>query len=144
MLDYEHRPFDMTALRGFMRGLADAGPTRSGHRTPTVICTLPASGKSESEILANQWQITHLLNAGVHGLLLCRARDPKAVAAFVRCARYVFQQTSVGQGLGPGLRGDGGQSYAAQTWGISSAEYFAAARALAAGARRRAVARVKA
>lgn len=123
ILDYEHHPFDMTALRGFMRGLVDAGPTRSGHRSPAVICTLPASGKSESEILDNQWQITHLLNAGVHGLLLCRARDPRAVAAFVRCARFVFQRREVGQ-TGPGLRGNGGQLNPAEIWGVTPAEYL--------------------
>ena len=40
----EHSPFDMTALRGFMQGLVDGGPTKSGHRTPTVIAVLPFGG----------------------------------------------------------------------------------------------------
>ncbi|MCP6755915.1 hypothetical protein NL533_30300, partial [Klebsiella pneumoniae] len=35
--DLEHSPFDMAALRGFLRGLVDAGTTRSGHRSPAVI-----------------------------------------------------------------------------------------------------------
>ena len=33
----EHAPFDLPKLKEFMRGLADGGPTKSGHRTPTVI-----------------------------------------------------------------------------------------------------------
>jgi hypothetical protein len=30
----EHGCFDMTGLAEYMRGMVDAGPTRSGHRTP--------------------------------------------------------------------------------------------------------------
>src|SRR5664279_122794 len=37
----EHGCFDMTGLEAYMRGLADGGPTRSGHRTPTVIVEAP-------------------------------------------------------------------------------------------------------
>mgnify|MGYP006147531899 CR=1 FL=1 len=43
LADFEHAPFDMVGLRNFMQGLADAGPTRSGHRTPTVMTTLPSN-----------------------------------------------------------------------------------------------------
>ena len=123
LIDYEHRPFDMTALREFMRGLVDAGPTRSGHRMPAIFCTLPASGKSASEVLDNQWQITHLLNAGVHGLVLCRARDPEAVKAFVDCSRFVFCRDADGR-PGAGLRGNGGQQHPAEVWGMSPEEYL--------------------
>ncbi len=41
MYDMEGEALDFTQLRACMKGLADAGPTRSGHRTPTVIVTLP-------------------------------------------------------------------------------------------------------
>jgi 4-hydroxy-2-oxoheptanedioate aldolase len=37
----EHGVFDPHLLRQFMQGLVDGGPTKSGHRTPTVIVTLP-------------------------------------------------------------------------------------------------------
>ena len=40
----EHGPFDPMRLRQFMQGLVDGGPTKSGHRTPTVIVTLPVLG----------------------------------------------------------------------------------------------------
>ncbi|CAA9543328.1 MAG: hypothetical protein AVDCRST_MAG88-196, partial [uncultured Thermomicrobiales bacterium] len=42
IVEFEHHPFDMVGLRAFMRGLVDGGPTRSGHRTPPVVVTLPA------------------------------------------------------------------------------------------------------
>ena len=44
LYDMEHAPLDLTQLRQFMQGLVDAGPTPSGHRTPAVICTVPALG----------------------------------------------------------------------------------------------------
>src|SRR5687767_9750475 len=45
--EMEHGSFDMTELRQFMRGLADGGPTKTGHRTPAVIVTLPVLGIDE-------------------------------------------------------------------------------------------------
>ena len=35
--EMEHGALDFTALRAFMKGLVDGGPTKSGHRTPAVI-----------------------------------------------------------------------------------------------------------
>ncbi len=43
----EHSPFNMDDLRGFMQGLVDGGPTRSGHRTPTVVAVLTLGGINE-------------------------------------------------------------------------------------------------
>ena len=40
----EHGCFDMTGLASYMRGLADGGPTTSGHRTPAVIVEAPVNG----------------------------------------------------------------------------------------------------
>ena len=42
--EMEHGPLDFKELREFMRGLVDAGPTRTGHKTPPVVVTLPISG----------------------------------------------------------------------------------------------------
>src|SRR5918994_5280712 len=64
--DFEHSPFDMTVLREYMRGLVDGGPTKSGHRTPAVVVTLPVTGTSEATVRANAWQIAHVLSAGGH------------------------------------------------------------------------------
>ena len=124
--DAEHGAFDATALWQFMRGLADGGPTKSGHRTPAVIVTLPMDGIGESAVRANSWIIKHALAAGVHGLLLCHVETPEAVRAFVEAARYAFVP-GIGSDLGAGRRGHGGQTRAAEIWGIPVDEYFARA-----------------
>ncbi len=126
-IDFEHHPFDIVGLTAFMGGLRDAGPTRSGHPTPTVICTLPANGATEAEIRANAWQIRHVLGTGVHGLLLCHVRDPLAVRAFVETCRYPFQTVGLGFDLGEGQRGAGGQACAAEVWGLDAEAYLAVA-----------------
>jgi 4-hydroxy-2-oxoheptanedioate aldolase len=124
--DIEHSPFDVQALAEFMRGLADGGPTKCGHRTPAVIVTLPLDGTDEHAVRANSWVIKQVLATGVHGLLLCHAETPEAVRAFVETARYSFHP-GVGADLGPGRRGHGGQVRPAEVWGIPVDEYFARA-----------------
>ncbi|HEV2124865.1 MAG TPA: aldolase/citrate lyase family protein [Chloroflexota bacterium] len=125
LYDFEHSPFDTGALRAYMQGLVDGGPTKSGHRTPAVIVTLPATGTSEMAIRANAWQITHVLASGVHGILLCHAEDPGAVRALVECSRWAFQTIGVGDGgLGPGRMGNGGQGFPARIWGLAPTEYM--------------------
>jgi 4-hydroxy-2-oxoheptanedioate aldolase len=120
----EHGSFDMAGLDRFMHGLLDAGPTRSGHRTPAVIVEVPVNGTSEEVVRANAWQFRQILAKGVHGVLLCHAETPEAVRAFVESCRYPFQKLEVGQGLGEGTRGSAGQISAAPVWGISEDEYL--------------------
>jgi len=120
--EMEHGAFDMTALREFMRGLVDGGPTKSGHRTPAVIATLPVLGLDEAGMRANSWVVQQVLAAGVHGILLCHARSPEAARVFVEAARYPFAEKA--GGLGQGFRGSGSQSYAAQIWGIPANDYL--------------------
>ena len=119
--DLEHSPFDMTALREFMRGLVDAGTTRSGHRSPAVVVVLPVPGVSGDVVRANAWMVDQVLGAGAHGALLVHARDPEAVRAFVQAARYPHAPAAAG--IGEGLRGAGGEAYAARIWGVSDDEY---------------------
>ena len=123
MVDYEHSPFDVVGLRTFMRGLVDGGPTKSGHRTPTVIATLPSNCRTVAEVRANAWQIRHVLSAGAHGILHTHARQADAVRAFVEECRYPFQTLGLDSGLVQGQRGAGGQGYAAEIWGLSGPEY---------------------
>ena len=125
--DLEHSPFDVQQLAEFMRGLADGGPTRSGHRTPAVIVTLPTSGTSAEVMQANAWMVRQVLATGIHGILLCHAETPGAVAAFVEAARYPFNRLGVGEGLGDGRRGGGGQGNPAAVWGLSVPDYLAKA-----------------
>src|SRR5215831_12209925 len=89
--EMEHGPFDIGALREFMRGLVDGGPTPSGHRTPTVIATLPATGADLELFRANAWIVSQVLATGIHGILLCHAESPEAVSAFVESTRYTFR-----------------------------------------------------
>ena len=124
LVEMEHGVFNLTALDDFMRGLVAGGPTRSGHHTPPVIVTVPTDATNEAVMLANAWMVKQVLARGVHGILLCHARSPEAVRVFVESARFPFQKAGVGDSLGEGQRGAGGQGSAAITWGVSEEEYL--------------------
>lgn len=123
MIDFEHKAFDVAGLHKFMKGLVDGGPTKSGHRMPTVIVTLPSNARTADEVHANAWQIRQVLSAGVHGILHTHARQADAVKAFVESCRYPFQTLGVGKGLGEGQRGSGGQREPAEIWGVEPHTY---------------------
>ena len=136
IVDFEHGAFNPVGLGEFMRGLVDAGTTRSGHRTPAVICTLPTDGADEHVMRANAWMIKQVLAQGVHGILLCHAETPGAVKVFVESSRYPFHTIGVADGaassaapehgkisLTQGRRGAGGQAMAAAIWGLTPQEY---------------------
>ena len=124
LYDMEHAPFDLTLLRQFMQGLVDGGPTPSGHRIPTVICTVPALGTDVETMKGSYWMIQQALATGIHGVHLCRARSPEAVRLYVQAARYPHHKQQLGEGLEEGLRGFGSQRFASKIWGISEPEYF--------------------
>jgi 2-keto-3-deoxy-L-rhamnonate aldolase RhmA len=84
----EHGSFDMAGLAEYMRGMVDAGPTRSGHRTPAVIVEAPVNGIDAEHVRYNAWQFRQILGRGVHGILLCQAESADAVRAFVESCRY--------------------------------------------------------
>lgn len=126
IVEFEHQPFDIGGLRAFLRGLVDGGPTRSGHRTPPVVATLPVTGISADAVRANAWQIAHLLAAGVHGLILCHAETADAVRALVAHARYPLNTPGADDAT-VGRRGGGGQADAAAIWGLPVEEYLAKA-----------------
>jgi 4-hydroxy-2-oxoheptanedioate aldolase len=123
-LGMEHGPFDMAGLDKFMQGLVEGGPTRSGHRTPTVIVEAPVIGESEEAIRYNTWQFRQILGRGVHGILLCHAENAAAVKAFVEVCRFPRNKIGVGAGLGEGTRGVGAQAAPAEIWGVDSNEYI--------------------
>src|ERR1700740_3754551 len=68
----EHGSFDMAGLAEYIRGMVDAGPTRSGHRTPAVIVEAPVNGIDAAHVRYNAWQFRQLLARGVHGILLAQ------------------------------------------------------------------------
>lgn len=84
----EHGAFDMAGLAAYLKGLAEGGPTRSGHRMPTVIVEAPVNGIDEANVRFNAWQFRQILARGAHGILLCQAETPGAVRAFVESCRY--------------------------------------------------------
>ncbi len=120
----EHGSFDMGGLERYMQGLVDGGPAPSGHRTPTVIVEAPVEGATPEIVRANGWQFRQILARGVHGILLCQAETPEAVAAFVEGCRYPINRLGVGDGLQQGRRGVGSEPTAAEIWGIDNAAYI--------------------
>ena len=123
-VELEHGPFDMTGLQSFMKGLVAGGPTKSKHKTPAIIVTLPISGRDRKHIEYNLWMFEQVLDRGVHGILLCNAEEAEAVNAFVEVCRYSFQKIGADKGIKQGKRGNGGQLEAAQIWGIDPKDYF--------------------
>ncbi len=119
----EHQPLDFGLLRAFMRGLVDAGPTPSGHRTPTVIVVLPLLGLDEMTVKSGGWMVQQALAQGVHGVHLARARNAQAVKRFVQAARYPVHKRGIDV-LGEGLRGWGSHLFAAWVWGLDPKEYL--------------------
>ena len=117
--EMEHGPLDFKELRDFMRGLVDGGPTRTGHKTPAVVVTLPLSGTTDA-LRANAWMIQQTLATGVHGILLCNAESPEAARLMIEAARYPFAPHV--EGLAQGTRGNGSQGFASTIWGVSASE----------------------
>lgn len=109
--EMEHGPLDFKELREFMRGLLEAGPTRTGHKTPPVIVTLPIAGTTDA-LRANAWMVQQALAAGVHGILLCNAESPEAARLMIEASRYPFAPRV--DGLAQGTRGAGSQGYASR------------------------------
>src|SRR5580704_12988061 len=72
----EHGAFDMAGLAEYMRGLVEGGPTRSGHRTPTIVVEAPVNGTDAANVRFNAWQFRQILGRGVHGVLLCKPSRP--------------------------------------------------------------------
>jgi 4-hydroxy-2-oxoheptanedioate aldolase len=145
----EHGAFDMTGLAEYMRGLADGGPTGSGHRTPAVIVEAPVNGLDAANVRCNAWQFRQILGRGVHGVLLCQAENAEAVRAFVESCRYPHHLEGVDPTLasplermngatgtrgsrapdgrlllGVGTRGRGSEATAAPVWGLSQQDYM--------------------
>ena len=140
----------MAGLAEYMRGMVDAGPTRSGHRTPTVIVEAPVNGIDAAHVRYNAWQFRQILGRGVHGILLCQAETADAVRAFVESCRYPHNTIGVDPAipspmarmegairakdggtdsagrklLGIGTRGRGSETTAAPIWGLSTEEYM--------------------
>ena len=117
-VDFEHGAMDFPALREFMRGIRDGGPTRSGHQTPCVFVTSGIIGLDEAYARANDWVMTQFLDAGVHGVHICHAQPPGDRVPGAEGCRYPFLDYPVTGVTRRGLRGSSA-SFAAQIWGLS-------------------------
>lgn len=122
--EMEHGTFDLANLRDFMQGLVDGGPTRSGHRFPTVIVSLPVLGYDAMMVYANAWVIQQVLSTGVNALTLCHTRDAEAVPVYVAAARYPFDYPGVPKQELEGMRGSGSQILPAKMWGVTQNMYL--------------------
>jgi len=122
--DMEHAPYDIKGLAEYMQGLAAAGPTKSGHRTPAVIVNVPVNGIDEAAVHANAWMFAQVLATGVHGVLLTHADTPGAARAFVEAIRLPNHREGVGPNLSEGRRGVHGAATASMIWGVSQDEYL--------------------
>jgi len=119
----EHTAVDLPGVRDFMRGLADGGPTRSGHRIPAVFVEFVLVNYSKAQAEANQWLVGQLLDCGVHGVHFCHSRDPEAVQVCAQLSmRYPFNYPGVPKLPIQGLRGSSA-SGAAQVWGVNINRY---------------------
>jgi 4-hydroxy-2-oxoheptanedioate aldolase len=122
-VEMEHGALDFRALREFMRGLVDGGPTASGHRTPSVFVEPCIIGLDEPYARANSWVIEQLLDCGIHGVHICHARDTKAIQVLSQMAcRYPFKRPGIPDLPMRGLRGSSA-GYAAQVWGVELFKY---------------------
>ena len=121
--DMEHAPYDVKGLQDYMKGLVKGGPTKSGHRTPAVIANVPVAGTDAATIRANAWMFQQVLATGVHGIMLCHADDPGAIAAFVEAVRFPNHMQGVGKGINEGRRGAHGTPNASQIWGVTQDQY---------------------
>jgi 4-hydroxy-2-oxoheptanedioate aldolase len=122
--DMEHAPYDIKGLAEYMRGLVEGGPTKSGHRTPSVIVNVPVNGTDEATVRANAWMFHQVLATGVHGILLCHADTPEAVRTFVEAVRFPIHKQGLDKGIKEGRRGVHGVPTAARIWGISTEQYL--------------------
>src|SRR5438093_10380347 len=94
----EHGAFDMAGLDAYMHGLVDGGPTRSGHRTPTVIVEVPVDGSNEAVVRYNAWAFQKILAHGVHDVLLCQAKSDDAVRVLEESCCYTIHKIGLGWG----------------------------------------------
>ncbi|MBN9590339.1 MAG: hypothetical protein BGN85_06655 [Alphaproteobacteria bacterium 64-11] len=122
--DMEHNPIDFTSLQAFMQGLADGGPTASGHRIPCVFVSTPIIGLNEAYMWANSWVFGQLMDTGIMGIHICHARDPKAIeVAAQACVRFPFKFPGVPQLAHEGLRGSP-QVFPPRIWGVPMGKYL--------------------
>ena len=125
IIEFEHAPFDVAGLSQFMQGMKSAQSDGNADSPPSIVVSMPGGARSVADVRANAWQIRQALATGVHGVMQPHACSAEAVGQFVAAARYVVHDgLPNGAGLPSGSRGGGGESVAADLWGVSVTEYI--------------------
>ena len=121
-IDFEHGPLDLVGLKNFMIGLRAEADER-GVQIPAVIPELPFPGNDLNTVRANGWIIRQILALGVHGVILCHAESPEAVQQVLKEARYPLNAIVEEMDM-QGLRGHGGEKFAARMWKTEPSKYI--------------------
>src|SRR5678815_4333604 len=83
--DMEAAPYDIAGLAAYMKGLAAGGPTRTGHKTPTVIVNVPVRGTDEATVRANSWMFEQVLpRASTESFCVTRPRPVRCELSWKR------------------------------------------------------------
>ena len=104
IIDMEHGPLDIEALRVFLLGMIDkARIVEKGHAQMDVtpLVRVPANGRDQATFLAKQ-----ALDAGVMGIMFPYINTPAEAALAVRSMRYPQRRGSPDLNP-PGIRGSG-------------------------------------
>ena len=120
--EMEHGPLDFKELREFMRGLVEAGPTRTGHKTPAVVVTLAHFRHHRRLARECMDDPADARRPACTASCLCNAESPEAARLMIEAARYPFAPRV--EGLAQGTRGNGSQGYASTIWGVTAQEYM--------------------
>ena len=118
----------------------EAGPTRSGHRTPAVIVASRSTAAARRSSAPTRGWSPGARRPACTGFS-CATPSRPGGPGFRGSRALSAPHPGVGPGLGVGRRGSGGQAHAAEMWGLDVAEYMAKRGRVAAQPRRGAAAR---
>jgi 4-hydroxy-2-oxoheptanedioate aldolase len=122
-IDMEHDPYDIVSLRRFLQSSLDPAAILKRGRPGTshpVFARIPAYGRE-----MNQWQPKQMLDSGVHGVRFPHIETVEQALNAVRSMRYM-QRSGAPDFEPQGQRGVG-PGFAANLWGVSTADYIAKA-----------------
>ncbi len=117
LIDMEHQPYDVTALRNFLLALNSKREVLiKGNLQPNmaVFVRIPAEGGHQKQPMIKQ-----VLDLGVHGVVVPHVRNRKEAESVIKACRYPQRPGA------PGPQGTRGASpwLAAYLWGLTMNEY---------------------
>lgn len=114
IIDMEHGPFDVEALRRFILAMKGADGTFSA----APIVRIPANGR---EVHHNQWMVKQVLDAGAMGIMIPHINNPEEARESVVAMRYPPRHDAAA----PEPRGERGWGpiSAIAAWGVDFPTY---------------------